>query len=262
MALAVSIIIGVFSFGLSVISLIRRKVSIPSMSGIIWSRKMMSYCFLLTSFRHSPPLIAVSICICVAFNKPWTTRRFISTSSTTSSLASGARTDCTSPPEVLRNFLYCSKKSPIGSVFITFCGILTVKREPFPYSLSTEISPPIISTRFLVRFNPRPVPSILRLVFSSTLEKDSNSFPTSSLRIPIPVSVTVMIRYSLSASVLWNFKEKMTVPSFVYFTALDNRLLIIWRILTSSPYSTEGTWESTCISRARPLFSARTLVIL
>lgn len=35
--------------------------------------------------------------------------------------------------------------------------------------LSAKICPPIISTSFFVRFNPRPVPSILRLRLSSIL---------------------------------------------------------------------------------------------
>ena len=39
-------------------------------------------------------------------------------------------------------------------------GSVNVNVEPFPCSLSTQIFPPCISTNFLVKVSPRPVPSL------------------------------------------------------------------------------------------------------
>jgi hypothetical protein len=61
---------------------------------------------------------------------------------------------------------------------------------PLPGSLSTQISPPIISTRRLDMVNPSPVPPYFLVVELSAWLKAWKSFPFCSSVSPIPVSRT------------------------------------------------------------------------
>ena len=60
----------------------------------------------------------------------------------------------------------------------------TVKVEPFPFSLSTVILPPIRSSRFFVMAIPRPVPWILLVTLSSSRVKAWKIFSTYSGVMP------------------------------------------------------------------------------
>ncbi len=203
-AFAVSAITGVSLFGKSVCiasCFISCSVSIPSISGIIWSIKIIwNFCF-CTYARHCFPDSAVTTCSFVRFNSALNTVRFIVLSSTTSTRPCGAvKPLCFLP--LYRVFFSCiSRKLPAGSLLIIFCGIMTVKVEPFWYSLSTFISPPIILSSDIVIFMPSPVPSMFLFFSSSRRWKLSKSFPISSFRIPMPVSCTDI--FSSSPSPLW-----------------------------------------------------------
>ena len=64
------------------------------------------------------------------------------------------------------------------------------KVEPLPSSLSTEIVPPISSTRRLEMARPSPVPPNRRVVEASTWLNDVNSLSIRSGGMPMPVSRT------------------------------------------------------------------------
>ncbi len=165
-------------------------------------------------------------------------------SSTTSTLASGASKNCCFMERFCSRLLLIVSKSPAGSSQTIFCGIVTVKSEPFPYSLSTFISPSISLSSDMVIFIPRPVPSIFLFFSSSSLWKLSNSFPISSFLIPIPVSFTDMIS-PISPSACLSYVTFISIePCGVYLTALVSRLVTICFILTSSPKRTRGSVSS------------------
>ncbi len=66
---------------------------------------------------------------------------------------------------------------------------VTVNLEPFPSSLSTSMAPPIISTIFFVMAMPRPVPWMPLTVADCSRAKVSNTWPTNSGDMPMPVSL-------------------------------------------------------------------------
>ena len=66
-----------------------------------------------------------------------------------------------------------------------------VNFEPLPSSLSTVISPPIIWIIFCVIAMPSPVPCILLVLTSSTLENGSKIRSIYSAGIPIPLSSNI-----------------------------------------------------------------------
>ena len=70
------------------------------------------------------------------------------------------------------------------------CGMENQKSEPFPYSLSTPMVPPMASHRLLDIASPSPVPSTLRFLLLSTCWKLTKSLLRSSSLIPCPVSFT------------------------------------------------------------------------
>ena len=148
----------------------------------------MSYSFLLTASSASGPDEAISHLISLSASSLDATLRFITLSSTTSTFAPGNLRSSV----LLTRFISgvpCLYR-PTGFSSSIPCLSVNENVDPLPYSLSTCSFPPIISRSPVTMDNPSPVPSILRLRFSSSLEKDSNSFFISSLRIPIPVSFT------------------------------------------------------------------------
>src|SRR5437773_7133576 len=69
-------------------------------------------------------------------------------------------------------------------------GTVKKKVDPLPSSLSTQIRPPCISTSRFVMLSPRPVPPNSRVIAASTWRNSANTFSTSSLGMPMPVSLT------------------------------------------------------------------------
>ena len=69
-------------------------------------------------------------------------------------------------------------------------GRLTVNVLPWPSSLATVRSPPIIRQNLRLMARPRPVPPYLRVVEASAWPKASNNRPICSGVIPMPVSET------------------------------------------------------------------------
>ena len=82
--------------------------------------------------RHSSPLKAVSTLAFVCFRKLFATFKFISTSSTTRILASGASRVGSFFSAVWRYFWYFWEKSPRGSSLTTCCGMTAENTDPFP----------------------------------------------------------------------------------------------------------------------------------
>ena len=79
-----------------------------------------------------------------------------------------------------------------------------------------------------------------------------------SFLMPMPVSVTVKIRFTLpSAAVPPHWTESVTEPSRVYFTALLSTLMRICFTRTSSPMSSAGTSGATLTRKSRPFSRAR-----
>src|SRR5712691_6029034 len=98
-------------------------------------------------------------------------------------------------------------------------GSSTVKVEPRPTSLATEIVPPCSSTRRRERARPRPVPS--RLAPSgSSCSNSRKSRGRSSERMPTPVSSTTIRSRSPSARA----RRRTTPPAGVNLMALESRL--------------------------------------
>ncbi len=79
---------------------------------------------------------------------------------------------------------------PVGMSSAMWKGKSTVKVEPLPSSLSTEISPPFISARRLQIARPSPVPPKRRVVEDSAWVKAWNSFAWLALEMPMPWSIT------------------------------------------------------------------------
>jgi hypothetical protein len=69
-------------------------------------------------------------------------------------------------------------------------GMATVKMEPLPSSLETEMEPAHSSARFLQMERPRPVPWYLRARGDSACVKGANIFSSASRGMPMPVSLT------------------------------------------------------------------------
>ncbi len=114
------------------------------------------------------------------------------------------------------------------------------KLEPFPFSLSTAIVPPINSTSCLQIFSPSPVPPYCLEMEASTCEKLWNSLSSSFLSMPIPVSITK--KNSSILSFTWAVLTTSTqiFPIAVNFTALLIKLFNIWTIRSSSPITYSG----------------------
>ena len=108
---------------------------------------------------------------------------------------------------------------------------------------------------------PRPVPSMFLCFPSSIRRYSSKSFGRSSCFMPMPVSSTSTCRWMFSPS-RTPFTLNHTFPLSVYLTALERRLVITCLILTLSPYSIFGRFESISASSFRSLLWACCSVIL
>ena len=122
-----------------------------------------------------------------------------------------------------------------------------VKRKVLPLfsTLSTQMVPPISSTRRLAIARPRPVPPNLRVVEESAWEKFSKMVASFSCGMPMPVSVTRKRREPGAGS--WGCWETSTSrrPESVNFMALPRRLRRIWRRRRGSPmrmFGRPGRW--------------------
>ncbi len=118
------------------------------------------------------------------------------------------------------------------------------KVEPLPCSLSTEIVPPISSTRRLEMARPSPVPPKRRVVDASTWLKEVKSRSIRSGGIPIPVSRTQSSsRYepfpAASAST-----RTITSPASVNLTPFESRFSSTCRRRAPSPRIPAGTVSS------------------
>ena len=105
----------------------------------------------------------------------------------------------------------------------SFSSRLTVNLLPLPSSLSTAMSPSIISTKFLTTVSPKPIPNTPLCVVLFSRLNGSNNCSLNFSEIPIPLSSTIkryflypFISISVSAIV------SVIVPSgFIYFAALS-----------------------------------------
>ena len=131
--------------------------------------------------------------------------------------------------------------------------------EPFPLSDRTLISPPSAFARFLLIVKPNPVPVLFNSLSYKILVKTLKRFFILLGSIPTPVSATLilitwdseldgtLIRFSFSdLSPRDSSIVELTniYPCFVYLTALDRRLIIIYRSRFSSEIINSGTLSS------------------
>src|SRR5262249_14814746 len=115
-------------------------------------------------------------------------------------------------------------------------GNRIVNVDPRPTSLSTVISPPIISQNRLLIASPRPVPPYLRVVDASACENSWNSLPICSGVMPMPVSATAIVIQSRPFSCPCRASTVM-VPRSVNLFALLRRLSSACRSRIWSPCS-------------------------
>ena len=195
------------------------------------------------------------------FIRLFATFRFISLSSTTSTLAPCAKRYCFFS---LRSVLCFSRsaRSPTGSSSMISCSSSKENAEPCPYSLSTFKVLPIRSNSLVTMDIPSPVPSMFRFLVSSSRAKDSKSLSLSSSRMPIPVSRTQTASRNSPSAVRFPDTVSVTLPSSVYFTALVSRFMITCRMRTSSPNSLQGMVLSMSRTNSSPLFFARSAMEL
>ena len=98
-----------------------------------------------------------------------------------------------------------------------------MKIDPSLYLLSTLIVPPINSTNLLVMASPKPVPSAVVFLSTSSRSNFVNNLLISSALIPRPLSLTLMISKQVSC-LLMHFTFNSTKPFSVYLMAFDNKL--------------------------------------
>ena len=115
----------------------------------------------------------------------------------------------------------------------------TVNLEPSPYTVWTIILPPINSINCLVIARPRPVPSIVVFLSSSSLWNLVNILSIFSFLIPRPESSTEIINFETSL-VLTQLTSYLTKPLSVYLLALLSKFVITFFKLAWSPYKLSG----------------------
>ncbi len=128
---------------------------------------------------------------------------------------------------------------------------------PMPFSLSTSISPPIISTSFLLMLNPRPVPPYFRVVELSACENAVKSRAVSSGSMPIPVSRTEKCRTVPSARRSPGLTESSISPRSVNLTAFDMRFRSTCPSRSGSPFHRRGMPGGTRSRNSSPLSETR-----
>lgn len=96
--------------------------------------------------------------------------------------------------------------------------------DPTPFSEVTVISPPRTLESFLLIERPSPQPCLFSSLSSKIFVKTENRSYNLSLSIPTPVSITSIYMISLLMAIGFNVMP----PTFVYFIALDKRLMIIY----------------------------------
>src|SRR5438034_1247696 len=99
-------------------------------------------------------------------------------------------------------------------------GTVKKKVDPLPSSLSTQMRPPCSSTSRFVILSPSPVPPYSRVIAASTWRNSAKTFSTSSLGMPIPVSVTRYTSHSPSSRA-----SMSTLPCRVNLSALPARFM-------------------------------------
>ena len=129
--------------------------------------------------------------------------------------------------------------SPTLSSPITPCSTEKPKVDPLPYSLMTESFVPINERSSCTMLMPRPVPSIFLFLSSSSLWNGVKRASISSSLMPIPVSVTLKLRFILfpagPSESSAKSTSRATEPSMVYFTAFVRRFITHCLMRISSP---------------------------
>ncbi len=147
--------------------------------------------------------------------------------------------------------------APMGALTERFAasqaskGTAKEKTLPLSTSLVTQIRPPINSTRRLEIVRPNPEPPNRRVVEESAWVKRSNTRPSFSLAMPMPLSETVN-RKAVGTETSWSgstFKE--TPPDSVNLIALPSRLRSTCRSRVGSPTRSLLTLGAISQTRAR-----------
>ena len=125
-----------------------------------------------------------------------------------------------------------------------------------PVSDSTQMRPPINSTRFFEIASPSPVPPYLRVVDASAWLNDWNILLHCSGVMPIPESRTQKCNSTPSAFSATVSMPTTISPLSVNLTALLPRLIKTWPSRRGSPNSAVGTSGAALNSSSSPLSSA------
>ena len=127
---------------------------------------------------------------------------------------------------------------------------------PAPGALVIVISPPISSARRRQITRPRPVPPKRRVVPTPACVKGWKSSSWTSAAMPMPVSRTASsMRWPAADSSSTRTVTSMP-PTSVNFTALERKLLRIWRSRIGSPTSAGASSASISADSSSPLIDA------
>ena len=97
---------------------------------------------------------------------------------------------------------------------------------------------------FLLIVSPKPTPSVFSSLLSFIFVKAVNRLPNFDGWIPTPVSLTLSLIFASSTTA-----STVTDPWFVYFSALETRLIrICWTLFPSMRISVGKSWEMLALS--------------
>lgn len=113
-------------------------------------------------------------------------------------------------------------------------GIVTEKLLPWPMPADWACTfPPVNSTIFFTIVSPKPMPSLLTVAVRLSFPKRLKSVSISSAAIPCPVSLTLILSYSLGAYVYEAWI--IILPILVNFMAFFTKLISTYFKRLSSP---------------------------
>ena len=120
-------------------------------------------------------------------------------------------------------------------------GSVNQKVAPWPSSLCTPISPPMLSMSCLQIESPRPVPPNLRVVEASAWANAWKRCFCAAGAIPMPLSRMRKLSCATDSVSLCSSTRRETSPRLVNLIPLPSRLVSTWRKRVASPRRWMGT---------------------
>ena len=120
---------------------------------------------------------------------------------------------------------------------------MKLKVLPCPGSLTTQISPPMSCTSWLLMASPRPVPPYLRVVELSAWVKGLKRDSRCCGVMPMPVSVTEKRKVTSAPSCASSSTSTSTFPFSVNLMALLVMFKSTWPRRSGSPNRESGTFS-------------------